>query len=351
RGARGAGPRRRCPCGTARDTSSSSQVSAARRLELREAHGRRPPCCPGRRAGEAPEGGRGGRARPRRGPRWLGAAAPHWPARAGPAGSRTPSGSRAPACGQGVGRARPGAAGSAGPQLQCQAREWTAGWPTVPRPPAAPAPPPPRRAGPLAGLRRRARWGKVAARGARSRWVCSLCSTSRRLVPALGALGSRQKHSLPDLPYDYGALEPHINAQIMQLHHSKHHAAYVSNLNVAEEKYREALEKGELLEAIKRDFGSFAKFKEKLTAVSVGVQGSGWGWLGFNKEQGRLQIAACSNQDPLQGTTGLIPLLGIDVWEHAYYLQYKNVRPDYLKAIWNVINWENVTARYTACSK
>ncbi|KAB0404660.1 hypothetical protein E2I00_017573 [Balaenoptera physalus] len=108
---------------------------------------------------------------------------------------------------------------------------------------------------------------------------------------------------------------------------------------------------GELLEAIKRDFGSFKNFKEKLTAVSVGVQGSGWGWLGFNKEQGRLQIAACSNQDPLQGTTGLIPLLGIDVWEHAYYLQYKNVRPDYLKAIWNVISWENVTARYMAGKK
>ncbi|MEJ1275432.1 superoxide dismutase 2 mitochondrial [Cricetulus griseus] len=197
-------------------------------------------------------------------------------------------------------------------------------------------------------------------------------------------------HSLPDLPYDYGALEPHINAQIMQLHHSKHHAAYVNNLNATEEKYREALAKGdvttqvalqpalkfnggghinhsifwtnlspkgggepkgELLEAIKRDFGSFEKFKEKLTAVSAGVQGSGWGWLGFNKEQGRLQIAACSNQDPLQGTTGLIPLLGIDVWEHAYYLQYKNVRPDYLKAIWNVINWENVTERFTACKK
>ncbi|XP_026360938.2 superoxide dismutase [Mn], mitochondrial isoform X1 [Ursus maritimus] len=215
-------------------------------------------------------------------------------------------------------------------------------------------------------------------------------STSRTLVPALGSLGSRQKHSLPDLPYDYGALEPHINAQIMQLHHSKHHATYVNNLNAIEEKYLEALEKGditaqvalqpglkfnggghinhsifwtnlspkgggepkgELLEAIKRDFGSFEKFKEKLTTVSVGVQGSGWGWLGFNKEQGRLQIAACSNQDPLQGTTGLIPLLGIDVWEHAYYLQYKNVRPDYLKAIWNVINWENVTERYMACKK
>uniref|UniRef100_A0ABI7Z3P6 Superoxide dismutase n=8 Tax=Felidae TaxID=9681 RepID=A0ABI7Z3P6_FELCA len=215
-------------------------------------------------------------------------------------------------------------------------------------------------------------------------------SSSRTLVPALGALGSRQKHSLPDLPYDYGALEPHINAQIMQLHHSKHHATYVNNLNVLEERYREALEKGdvttqvalqpglkfnggghinhsifwtnlspkgggepkgELLEAIKRDFGSFDKFKEKLTTVSVGVQGSGWGWLGFNKEQGRLQIAACFNQDPLEGTTGLIPLLGIDVWEHAYYLQYKNVRPDYLKAIWNVINWENVTERYMACKK
>lgn len=105
------------------------------------------------------------------------------------------------------------------------------------------------------------------------------------------------------------------------------------------------------MEAIKRDFGSFANFKEKLTAVSVGVQGSGWGWLGYNKEQGRLQIAACANQDPLQGTTGLIPLLGIDVWEHAYYLQYKNVRPDYLKAIWNVINWENVSSRYESCRK
>ncbi|KAM9060227.1 superoxide dismutase [Mn], mitochondrial isoform 1-T1 [Megaptera novaeangliae] len=238
------------------------------------------------------------------------------------------------------------------------------------------------------------RGGAVRApRGPRaaSTMLCrAACSTSRKLVPALGALGSRRKHSLPDLPYDYGALEPHINAQIMQLHHSKHHAAYVNNLNIAEEKYRDALEKGdvtaqvalqpaikfnggghinhsifwtnlspngggepegELLEAIKRDFGSFKNFKEKLTTVSVGVQGSGWGWLGFNKEQGRLQIAACSNQDPLQGTTGLIPLLGIDVWEHAYYLQYKNVRPDYLKAIWNVISWENVTARYMAGKK
>uniref|UniRef100_A0A8C3RFR9 Superoxide dismutase n=1 Tax=Cyanoderma ruficeps TaxID=181631 RepID=A0A8C3RFR9_9PASS len=214
--------------------------------------------------------------------------------------------------------------------------------------------------------------------------------SSAKLVAPLGCLVSRQKHTLPDLPYDYAALEPHINAEIMQLHHSKHHATYVNNLNVAEEKYKEALAKGdvttqvslqsalkfnggghinhsifwtnlspngggepkgELMEAIKRDFGSFANFKEKLTALSVGVQGSGWGWLGYNKEQGRLQIAACANQDPLQGTTGLIPLLGIDVWEHAYYLQYKNVRPDYLKAIWNVINWENVSSRYATCKK
>ncbi|XP_048456967.1 superoxide dismutase [Mn], mitochondrial [Rhincodon typus] len=108
---------------------------------------------------------------------------------------------------------------------------------------------------------------------------------------------------------------------------------------------------GELMETIKRDFGSFEKFKEKMSVISVGVQGSGWGWLGYSKNSGRLQLATASNQDPLQGTTGLIPLLGIDVWEHAYYLQYKNVRGDYLKAIWNVINWENVGERLKAAMK
>ncbi|KAK3542380.1 hypothetical protein QTP86_025850, partial [Hemibagrus guttatus] len=107
----------------------------------------------------------------------------------------------------------------------------------------------------------------------------------------------------------------------------------------------------ELMEAIKRDFGSFQKMKEKMSSATVAVQGSGWGWLGFDKENGRLRIAACANQDPLQGTTGLIPLLGIDVWEHAYYLQYKNVRPDYVKAIWNIINWENINERFQAAKK
>ncbi|KAG7509180.1 Superoxide dismutase [Mn], mitochondrial [Solea senegalensis] len=216
------------------------------------------------------------------------------------------------------------------------------------------------------------------------RCAASLSQTLTQVTAA------RHKHTLPDLTYDYGALEPHVSAEIMQLHHSKHHATYVNNLNVTEEKYQEALAKGdvtaqvslqpalrfnggghinhtifwtnlspngggepqgELMEAINRDFGSFQKMKEKMSAATVAVQGSGWGWLGFEKESGRLRIAACANQDPLQGTTGLIPLLGIDVWEHAYYLQYKNVRPDYVKAMWNIINWENVSERLQTAKK
>jgi len=100
------------------------------------------------------------------------------------------------------------------------------------------------------------------------------------------------------------------------------------------------------MECIKRDFGSFDNFRTALTNASVGVQGSGWGWLGVNPLTKKLQIAMRKNKKPLQATTGLIPLLGIDVWEHAYYLQYKNVRPDYVKAIWNIINWKDVEQRY-----
>merc|ERR1712018_900069 len=107
---------------------------------------------------------------------------------------------------------------------------------------------------------------------------------------------------------------------------------------------------GALLEAINRDFGSFDNMKTKLSASTVAVQGSGWGWLGYNKEAGKLQIAACPNQDPLEATTGLVPLFGIDVWEHAYYLQYKNVRPDYVKAIRKLTNWKDVSSRYQAAS-
>jgi len=216
-------------------------------------------------------------------------------------------------------------------------------------------------------------------------------SSVGRLVPAAGlSAGCRQAHTLPDLPYDYGALEPVISAEIMQLHHSKHHQTYVNNLNVAEEKLAEAVAKkdvsgvialqpalrfnggghlnhsifwqnmcpggsgepeGALLAAVERDFGSVAAMKQRLSVATVAVQGSGWGWLGFNRESGRLQLATCANQDPLEATTGLVPLFGIDVWEHAYYLQYKNVRPDYVNAIYKVANWADVAARLAAAQK
>nr|AXV48270.1 Mn superoxide dismutase [Dugesia japonica] len=194
------------------------------------------------------------------------------------------------------------------------------------------------------------------------------------------------KHTLPDLPYDYNALEPSISADIMEVHHKKHHAAYVNNLNIALEQLDEAVHKndvskvismqnaikfnggghlnhsifwknlcpkgggepdGSLLAALQREFGSFENFKIELSAAAVGIQGSGWAWLGLNKKNGRLHITTCGNQDPLEASTGLKPLLGFDVWEHAYYLQYKNVRPDYVKALWRIINWNDVAHRFS----
>jgi len=210
-------------------------------------------------------------------------------------------------------------------------------------------------------------------------------TAAQRLVSR--AVLVRQKHTLPDLPYDYNALEPVISAEIMQIHHSKHHQVYVNMLNQTEEKFMEAKEKndlktmitlgpalrfhggghinhsifwqnlspngggepeGQLLEAINKDFGSFEQFKTAMSTATVGIQGSGWGWLGYNKANKSLAIAACPNQDPLEPTTGLVPLLGIDVWEHAYYLQYKNVRPDYVKNIFSIINWKDVAERFSA---
>lgn len=198
-------------------------------------------------------------------------------------------------------------------------------------------------------------------------------------------------YQLPDLQYDFSALEPVISAQIMELHYSKHHKAYVTNLNAALEKYQEAEGKsdiaqmialqqairfnggghinhsifwtilaspakggggapnGELGKMIDRDFGSFAIFQEKFNTVTTGVQGSGWGWLGLNKGAKRLEIATTANQDPLS-TQGLIPLFGVDVWEHAYYLQYKNVRADYVKAVWQILNWGQIEERYKRLS-
>lgn len=108
---------------------------------------------------------------------------------------------------------------------------------------------------------------------------------------------------------------------------------------------------GELAAAIKRDFGSLENMVQKLSALSVGVQGSGWGWLGYNKQHNRLEVTACANQDPLLATTGLHPLFGIDVWEHAYYLQYKNVRADYVKNIFQIVNWRKVEEYYEKARK
>lgn len=200
-------------------------------------------------------------------------------------------------------------------------------------------------------------------------------------------MAQQASYKLPDLPYDFNALEPVISAEIMQLHYSKHHNAYVTNLNAALEKACEARDKGdletmialqqaikfnggghvnhsifwtnlapvgkgggeapkgELLKAIQKDFGTLESFIEKFSALTTGIQGSGWGWLGYNKALGQLVMTTCANQDPLS-TQGYIPLLGIDVWEHAYYLQYKNVRADYVKNIWKIINWKNVEERF-----
>lgn len=194
-------------------------------------------------------------------------------------------------------------------------------------------------------------------------------------------------YELPQLPYDFSALEPVISGEIMELHYTKHHKAYVTNLNAALEKYAAAEQKndlaamvalqqairfnggghinhsifwtnlapekkggggeptGELKVAIEKEFGSFAQFVEKFSSTTVGIQGSGWGWLGYCKEKKRLSITTCANQDPLS-TQGYVPLLGVDVWEHAYYLQYKNVRADYVKNIWRIVDWKNVSERF-----
>ncbi|UPR01985.1 superoxide dismutase [Chloropicon primus] len=166
------------------------------------------------------------------------------------------------------------------------------------------------------------------------------------------------KHTLPDLPYDYSALEPVISGEIMELHHSKHHQAinfnggghinhsiFWENLCPVKD-YRPP--QGALLEKINQDFGSLEKMQANLTASTVGLQGSGWGWLGYDKQTDQLYVKTMANQDPLSCGA---PLFGIDAWEHAYYLQYKNVRPDYVKAIWDIVNWKDVEQRFEAARK
>ena len=194
------------------------------------------------------------------------------------------------------------------------------------------------------------------------------------------------EHTLPPLPYDFGALEPHIDAKTMEIHHGKHHAAYVNNLNAALEKHPELQSKsaedlignlnavpedirtavrnnggghvnhsmfwklmgpnaggapsGALAEAINSAFGSFDSFKEQFEKAGAGRFGSGWAWL--LNSNGKLSIESTANQDnPLMD--GKKAILGVDVWEHAYYLKYQNRRPEYLKAWWNVVNWGEVS--------
>lgn len=202
-------------------------------------------------------------------------------------------------------------------------------------------------------------------------------------------------YQLPPLAFAYDALEPHIDARTVEIHHDKHHLTYLNNLNKALEgapelaaQAPEALLKdltavpqairtavrnqgggfvnhnfyweslgpngggepqGALAEALVKAFGSFGAFKEKLTAASVGQFGSGWGWLSLNKD-GQLVVHATGNQDsPL--SEGYIPLVTCDVWEHAYYLKYQNLRASYVGAWWNVVKWDVVAERYAAALK
>ncbi len=194
---------------------------------------------------------------------------------------------------------------------------------------------------------------------------------------------------LPDLPYDYDALEPHIDEKTMKIHHGKHHQGYTNKLNAALEGHEfadldieEVLKRidevpedkkqavinsgggfanhnlfwkvmspngggnpsGDLAEAINDKFGSFDKFKEEFSSTAASQFGSGWGWLCVD-DSGELVVTSTANQDSPY-MDGLTPILGVDVWEHAYYLNYQNRRPDYLNAFWNVVNWDQVEKNY-----
>jgi superoxide dismutase, Fe-Mn family len=207
------------------------------------------------------------------------------------------------------------------------------------------------------------------------------------------AKGGSVPFTLPPLPYPSEALEPHIDKLTMEIHHDKHHGTYVNNLNkalesapqlagktleellanncaIVPENIRTAVRnnagghsnhsmfwvimgphkggepRGQLAEAIKSSFGGFAGFKEKLAAAATGRFGSGWAWL-LRDQSGKLEITSTANQDsPLM--EGKHAVLGLDVWEHAYYLKYQNRRPDYINAWWNVVNWDEVEKRFTS---
>jgi len=197
------------------------------------------------------------------------------------------------------------------------------------------------------------------------------------------------QYVLPDLDYDFGALEPHISGQIMELHHGKHHKAYVEKANETLEKLEQArsgkdftrlaaLEKalafnlsghvlhsvfwknlvpkggdapdGELARAITRDFGSFEAFKAQMTEVAATIMGSGWAALVWEPMAQRLLTCQVYDHQSNLSQSG-VPLMVIDAWEHAYYLQYKNVKAEFFKAVWNLWNWKDVSARFAAAQK
>lgn len=201
-----------------------------------------------------------------------------------------------------------------------------------------------------------------------------------------------QQFELPKLSYEFSDLEPVLSKELMELHYLKHHGAYVTNLNKALEQYEEAQKKnnlaqqiclqssiafnggghinhslywenllpiakgggqladGPLKNAIVAAFGSIEACKEKIITKASSIQGSGWGWLGYNQESKSLEVKDTKNHDLLFCKKKLIPLLCIDVWEHAYYLQYKNIKAQYLKEIWSIINWNCVEERLIKAS-
>ena len=163
--------------------------------------------------------------------------------------------------------------------------------------------------------------------------------------------------SLPKLPYSFDALEPHIDAKTMEIHWGRHHKAYVDNLNKALagkaewEKKTGGEPTGPLAKAIDAAFESFAKFQAKLTAAGMTRFGSGWAWL-VSDDKGKLDVISTANQDsPLMMTPVLTPLLGVDVWEHAYYLKYQNKRADYLAAWFKTVDWKVVAERHAKSGK
>ncbi|KAJ3521194.1 hypothetical protein NMY22_g12414 [Coprinellus aureogranulatus] len=231
-------------------------------------------------------------------------------------------------------------------------------------------------------------------------------SVARAFAASARQVRGIQTASLPPLPYAYNALEPYISEEIMTLHHQKHHQTYVNGLNAAEEAYAKSnsvkeqialqaaikfnggghinhslfwknlapanedggkLNDGPLKKAIERDFGSVEEFKKQFNTTTAAIQGSGWGWLGFNNKTNKLEVVTTQNQDPL---ISHVPIIGVDIWEHvsnsllaypepkadaaplqAFYLQYKNVKPDYLNAIWNVINFKEAEKRFLEASQ